>query len=79
MNVISIDGIDLKQIKADKACMYAVDRCIDSIVLAYDKPRFNVKKIMYTNFPRFYEAAKRLGLDYEDAQKAFGILVYTCM
>lgn len=81
MNVTSIDGIDLKPIKDDKSCMYAVDLCIDSLVIAYDKPRFseNVSRILSARFPRFYEAAKRHGLSEEDAQKVFGILVYTCI
>lgn len=81
MNVTSIDGIDLKPIKADKSCMYAVDLCIDALAIAYDKPRFNdnVPRILSAHFPPFCDAAKRHGLSAEDAQKVFGILVYTCM
>lgn len=64
----------------DEEARRAVDACIDSIVLAYDRPGFSertVKVCMSRSFPAFYARARALGAttDQEDTKSIFGALV----
>lgn len=73
----SFNGFELDTLMSNETIKRAVDRCIDDLVISYDKPRFDPARILAKHFPAFETAAQSFGLiDRKDAQTAFGLLVY---